>query len=66
MCQQGWSTLRLSSLPQWQNQKKQLGRCPPQSLHRRQFLSPSKRMAPTGTKGSEWKTMDRLYYKDII
>lgn len=50
MCQQGWSMLHLSFLPQWQNQKTQSGRCLPQSLHRRQFQSPSKRTEPGRTK----------------
>lgn len=49
MCRQGWSTRRLSSLPQWQNQRTQSGHCPLQSLHRRQFLSPSKKTGPAGT-----------------
>lgn len=46
MCQQGWSMLHLSSLPLWQNQRTLLAHCPPQSLHRRQPLSPSKRRVP--------------------
>lgn len=50
MCQQGWSMLRLSSLPLWQNQRTLLAHCPPQSLHRRQLLSPSKRMVPKATE----------------
>lgn len=49
MCQQGWSKLRLSSPPQWQNQRTQSGHCPLQSLHRRQFLSPSRKKGPAGT-----------------
>lgn len=62
-CQQGWSMLRLSFQPQWQNQRTQWGHYPLQSLHRRQLLSPSKKKVPVRVKKNFFLKRTNIFWK---